>query len=152
MPSQIIILLLAMVPTVEARFALPIGLLKYDLTIFESFFFPIVGNLLAIVLMLFLLFEAIKRIKWEWFNNLINKIFKVTKKKHNKFFKTFEDISLITLIAIPLPGSGIYTGCVLCYLLGLTWKRTLVLNTVGMLISTTIALITTAGIDALFFS
>lgn len=137
-----------MVPTIEARFAIPIGILKNNLDPSLTFLFAILGTFLATLVALSFLYHILPKITWKWFTKLTNKIFEHTHKKHSKKLESFKEISIVTFVAIPFPGTGIYTGCIICYLMGVPLKRALLLNTIGMIISGAITLLGALGIIA----
>ena len=53
-------------------------------------------------------------------------------------------------IAIPLPGSGSYTGAVAAYILGIGYKKFILANLIGVIIAGTIVTLTSLGILNLF--
>ncbi len=59
-------------------------------------------------------------------------------------------IGLMLLVAVPLPGTGAWTGSMVAFLLGLNWRRALFSITVGVLVSgaiiTTLSLLGWVGV------
>jgi uncharacterized membrane protein len=137
-----------MVPTIEARFAIPYGILQNQLNPGLTFLFAILGTFLATIIVLAFLYLVVPKIKWKWLNKLMNKVFEHTRKKHSKKLESFKEATIITFVAVPFPGTGIYSGSVICYLMGVPPKKALLLNTIGMLISATITLLGAIGIIA----
>lgn len=145
MSTQLQILFYSMLPVFEARYAIPLGILKFKMSIAETVFFASMGSIIATTLVLALL-PVVEQIKFKPFKRIVEKIFAFTRKRHSKMFETIEDIGIIAFVAIPLPGTGVYTGSLICYLLGISFKRSLILNTIGMLISVLIMVAMTEGV------
>ena len=60
--------------------------------------------------------------------------------------EVFGDIALIVFVAIPLPGSGAWTGSLVAYLFGVKYKKALLLISIGVALSGIIvALLTHLG-------
>jgi uncharacterized membrane protein len=56
-------------------------------------------------------------------------------------------------IGIPLPGSGVYTGAVASFLIGLNFKKFIIADIIGVLIAgilVTIICLTGAGLSSIF--
>jgi uncharacterized membrane protein len=138
-----------MVPTIEARFAIPLGVIQYKLNPLLTFFFAIIGTTLATIFVLIFLYYIVPKIKLKKLEKIMNKIFEHTRKKHSKKLESFKETTIITFVAAPFPGTGIYTGSIICHLMGIPFKKALVLNTIGMLISATITLLSALGIVAI---
>jgi len=136
------IFFLAMIPTIEARFSIVFGISSYNIHPGIVFTLACLGTFVAILASILFLYKILPLIKWKWLQKLMDKVFSYTKRKHSKKLETFEDLSIISFIAIPFPGTGIYTGILISYLLGHSAKKTFIFSTIGMLIS---ALLTTLG-------
>jgi len=150
MLNQFYIFLLAMIPTIEARFAIVFGISHYGLNPWITFVIACLGTFIAILSSIIFLYKILPLIKWTWLQNLMNKIFSYTKRKHSKMFEAFEDISIISFIAIPFPGTGIYSGILISYLLGLSAKKAFVFSTIGMIISSLLTTLGAIGIISIF--
>lgn len=138
-----------MVPTIEARFAIPFAIIQKQLNPGLSFIIAIIGTFLATLLTLGFLYYILPKIKWLWLNNIMNKIFDHTRKKHSHKLESFKEATIITFVAIPFPGTGIYSGTIICYLMGIPIKKALILNTIGMIISAIISVTSVLGISAI---
>lgn len=135
MPNELIVFLLSMVPTFEARFTIPLGILEFQMPPATTYILAALGTTFATLLALIFLYKIVPCIKWKWLNKLLDKIFEFTKKRNLKLLNSFKDLSIITFVAIPLPGTGIYGGSIICYLMGVNAKKAFILNIIGMLIS-----------------
>lgn len=116
-----IIILAGATPLTEVKGAIPLGI-ALGYTAYESLIFSLVGNLIMIPILLFFLrpvFNILKKIKWVAI--ILERIEAKTLKKSNRYAK-FSLFGLFLLVAIPLPGTGVYTGCLAASLLDVRYK------------------------------
>lgn len=152
LPPEITTFLFAMTPVFELRGALPWGATIGGLSLVEAFFWSIAGNILIAILLVFLLpiFTKFVEKNWEWGNRILHKIFAKTRAKHSQNFARFEKIFLIVLVAIPLPGSGGWTGALVAWLFGVEKKWAIVLISAGIVIAGFLVAGITSGATTLF--
>lgn len=141
-------IILTFLPFIEARYSIPFGIVFYNLSPITAFSYGVVISLPIILFIIFFLNKIVPLIKWKWFNKIKDKIFEYTRKKHTKVFDQAATISLITFIAIPLPGTGVYSGSLLCYLIGFSAKRSFLIATTGMLIAAALMTFFGVGFEA----
>lgn len=128
------ILLMAMIPFSELRLAIPFGVM-IGLAPFKTLILACIGNFLPIIPILLLL-EPMSRLiskipkLFKYYNKFINK----TRSKGAKVEK-YGALGLLLFVAIPLPGTGIYSGTVLAFLLGIRFWYSLISLTLGMIIA-----------------
>ncbi len=128
------IYLLSLVPTFEGRYALVVGIAS-GLGVWESFTVASLGVLtLAVILPLVLpytdrlaLWLSKKRIA------LLSRVSKAylyysnrAKKKVSRYVDSYGFIGLIIFVALPLPGTGVWTGAIAAQILGM--RRNLVIT------------------------
>jgi uncharacterized membrane protein len=150
MPAALTTFLLAMLPVTELRAALPLGI-KFGLSPLEAFFWATAGNVLMAVALIFL-FEPVAVFLQQHsrvFKKIIQKVFQKTRHRHSKNFNRFGALFLVLLVAIPLPGSGGYTGALAAWLFGVSRKSTIGLVSLGLILSGLIVLGITTGAIAL---
>ena len=125
---------MAAVPLIEQKGAIPVGLYRYNMNPTAVFLVTFIGSLLPVPFVL-IFFNKI----FEWLGkskhfggvyNLIEK--KITKNKSK--FEKFEEIALITFIAIPLPTTGVWTGTAIAAFLKLDFKKSVMCAVVGSFI------------------
>ncbi|MBU3923099.1 small multi-drug export protein, partial [Patescibacteria group bacterium] len=112
MSSEIIVLLISMLPIVELRIGIPIALAVYNLPVWSAFVFSVIGNLIPVVFIMWFLGFLVKFLihKIYFLNRFFSWLFEKTRKRHSAKFDRFRDLALIVLVAIPLPGTGAWTG------------------------------------------
>ena len=108
--AELITFLMAMVPVVELRGAIPYGVLA-GLSVHTAFILAVLGNLAPIPFLVVFtrkVFEWL-RTKSVWLDDLVKKL---EAKADNKkgIVEKYEFFGLMLLVAIPLPGTGAWTG------------------------------------------
>lgn len=78
-----------------------------------------------------------------------NKLTK-TRKKASPYVQKYGFLGLLIFVAIPLPGTGVYTGSAAAWLLGLDWKRSFIAVSGGAVVASLIVLLLSLGVKAGF--
>lgn len=141
--------LISMVPVIELRGALPFGVLN-GLNIWEAYGLAVVGNLVPIpILIVFTrkVFEWL-RTKSEMLNRMVVKLENKAAEKKG-LVERFEFLGLMILVAIPLPGTGAWTGALVAAMMDMRLKRAMPAIITGVVVAGIIVSILTVGIDAM---
>ena len=132
------VILLSMVPLVEQRGAIPLGIIGYHLNTFLVFFASLLGSFLPapIVYLSFnKIFEVMKKFKQlDWFTKFVEKKVQSGSKKLEKY----KEVGLITFVGIPLPTTGLWTGTAIAAFMGLDFKKSMWCVFLGGVISAVI--------------
>jgi uncharacterized membrane protein len=148
--QEVIVFLTAAAPILEVRASVPIGILTFGLDPVKVVLLSIVGSILPIIPILWFLNFATERLrKTEIFDKFFEWLFHRTRSK-SKIIEEFELVGLTLFVAIPFPGTGVWTGCVAAYLLGLPWIPTFICATIGTTIASLILWAASAGIINFF--
>ena len=144
-------MLLSLAPVSELRGAIPYGIAA-GLEPWLVFLLAVVGNLLPVpFILLFIrkIFQWMKRYP---------RLAKIAKKFEDRAWrksgkvKRSETIGLCLFVAIPLPGTGAWTGALIAALMEMRMKRALPTILLGVLIAgTAVTLIAYFGVEALSF-
>ncbi len=148
---------ISMVPLIELRLAVPVGI-GLGLKILPTYLIAVIGNMLPVpIIYLF----AHKVLEWGKDKKYIGRFFTFCLEKGNKAGQkliskagrsTF--IALALFVAIPLPGTGAWTGTLAASLLNLGFKKSVISCMLGVLTAGIIMLIASlgvyGGISALF--
>ncbi|MCB2293406.1 small multi-drug export protein [Clostridium algoriphilum] len=128
------VLLLAAVPLFEQKVSIPLGIYEYHISPIVVFFLTFVGSLLPVPFVLICFNKIFQWLgRYKLFSGIYNLIDKKINKNKSKFEK-FEEIALITFIAIPLPTTGVWTGTAIAAFLKLDFKRSVMCAVVGSFI------------------
>ena len=142
---EVALFIISMVPLIELRGAVPLGL---ALGMSWGQVLPIcyAGNLLPIP---FLLLFAKRLLKWletlpvfskmsVWYQNkLLGKSDRITK---------YEFLGLFLFVAVPLPGTGAWSGAVLATLLDIPAKRAFIAISLGVITAGIIMALLSSGV------
>lgn len=138
----------AMAPLLELRASIPLGYLQFGLSLTETILISFAGSMFSTAIVLWLLPSLIDFAERyiPWFNRIMQRILHKTRAQHSKKIAVLGETFLIGFVAIPVPGSGAWTGILICYLFGIPYKKAIILIATGVFISAIlISLITLFG-------
>lgn len=148
--KMIMTFLVAMVPVLELRGAIPFGV-SNDLNIWVAILLSVLGNLVPvpfIILFVRKIFEWL-RTKSKWLEKMVSKLEARAEKKAEKVHR-YEFWGLVILVAIPLPGTGAWTGALVAAMMKLRMKKSFPAIAVGVVIAAVLVSIITYGVDMVF--
>ncbi len=130
------VFLLSTVPIIELRGAIPLGVI-YGLPWMRVFLLAVAGNMLPvpfIIVGLRHVLQFMKRIRF--LKPLVERIEqRLQRKAQQEKFKKFSFWALVLFVAIPLPGTGAWTGAGVAALLGMRLKQALPAIAIGVLVA-----------------
>jgi len=143
---------ISMVPILELRGAIPIGV-AHGLNIWTAIVVSILGNLVPVPFIIIFIKKifAWLRTKSQWLNNLVTRMEKRAEKKSEAVQK-YAFWGLFVLVAIPLPGTGAWTGALVAAMLEMPMKRAFPSIALGVVGAGVIVAFVTYGAGALLFS
>jgi uncharacterized membrane protein len=147
--KYILTFLMSMVPVIELRGAVPFGV-GMDLPLLPVLIVSVVGNMLPvpfIALFIRRIFGFLRRRSLR-LDALVTKIEDRARKKARKI-KKYETLGLFILVAIPLPGTGAWTGALVGALLNIRLKWLLPAVFAGVVTAGVIMSVLTYGAGAL---
>lgn len=137
MLNYLIVLALSMVPVIELRGAIPVGLYALELDIVPVVILSFVGNLIPIPFLILFGGKVLRYFaKFEKFGKPFRKILEIGEKKVAKMSNGARRAlfwGLFLFVAIPLPGTGAWTGALIAITLGLDLKKSFLPITIGVL-------------------
>lgn len=140
---------IGMVPIIELRGAIPVGVLTFKLSYLESFLCSFIGNIIPvyfIVKFIRPLFDFFGR--WKIFKVIIDWATEKAIKhiQENEKLQNAVSLGLFLFVAIPLPGTGAWVGSLIANFLNLPPKKAIPPIILGVLTAGVIVLsITTAA-------
>ena len=150
LPHELIVFIISATPVLEVRGAVPIALLYFKLPVATTLLLCILGSILPVFPILWFLNTLTERLrKIKLFDKFFEWLFHRTRSK-SKIIEEFELVGLTLFVAIPFPGTGVWTGCVAAYLLGLPWIPTFICATIGTTIASLLMWAASAGIINFF--
>lgn len=133
-PKELTVFVISVMPVLELRGGL-IAARLLEMDVLKAFFFCFVGNMLPIpFILLFIrkIFDWMR--KWKHFGKIILKLEKKAE-KHRKTIEKYGVWGLLILVAVPLPGTGAWTGALVAALMDLRMRRALPVITIGVFIA-----------------
>ena len=138
-----------MVPVVELRGAIPYGVIA-GLSVQQAFVLAVIGNLLPIPFLVVFtrkVFEWL-RTKSDRRDRLVCRL-EAKADKNKELVEKSEFFGLMLLVAIPLPGTGAWTGALVAAMLDMRLKRAMPAIILGVLVAGVIVTTLTYGAGAL---
>ncbi|GBE19985.1 putative small multi-drug export protein [archaeon BMS3Abin17] len=149
-------LILTIMPVTELRVGLPLAILyAIENNISIALIFSLV--LLLNILVIFFIFYFLDNLHHifmnsEYYRRIFEAYLKRFRKRVDKFEKKHESLgflALILFVAVPLPGTGAWTGCLVSWLLGLNRKKSILSIAIGVTIAGILILLGTLGFISL---
>lgn len=152
MPMKDILLtfLVAMVPVVELRGAIPFGVVR-GLNLWTAIIASVLGNLVPvpfIILFIRRIFAWMRAHKPK-LDGLVTRMEKKAEKNRAAVEK-YAFWGLAILVAIPLPGTGAWTGALVAAMMEMRLKRAFPAIVIGVVIAGVIVSVVTYGAQAIF--
>jgi uncharacterized membrane protein len=150
-------ILLTLAPGTELRLGLPFAILyalDNNIPIILLFFLIILINILLIFIIFFFLDNMHRTLMHlNIYRKTFNFYLERVQRKVDKLEKRYNRLgfyALMLFVAIPLPGTGAWSGCILSWLLGLERKKSLMAIIAGVMIAGALILFGSLGLLMLF--
>lgn len=129
------VFLVAMLPVVELRGAIPLAVNYYQLPWQSAFAASVLGNMAPVPFLLLLLEPVTKLLcKVAVLQRLVQWVLSRTRRQ-GELVQRYERVGLMLFVAVPLPGTGAWTAALLAYLLGLKFRQALLAIFLGVIIA-----------------
>lgn len=143
------IVVISMVPVIELRGAIPVGL-GFGLPFWPVFIAAMIGNLIPVPFLI-----LFTRRVFEWIRKKSSLLERFVSKLENKaaskeaLLKKYELLGLCILVAIPLPGTGAWTGSLVAAVFDIRLKHAFPAIALGVLIAGIIVSVVSYGVAIL---
>jgi len=134
-PDELVVFLISLMPVLECRLGMFTAIVLLQMNTFKGFIISFLGNILPIPFILLLInwiFEVFKKIPG--LKNIVFWLEERTLKKRDKIDK-YGIWGLLFFVAVPLPGTGGWTGALLASLLKLDKKKSFAIISLGVFIA-----------------
>lgn len=150
MKDILLTFLVAMVPVVELRGAIPFGVVR-GLNLWTAIIASVLGNLVPVP---FIILFIRKIFAWmrAHMPKLDGLVIRMEKKaeKNRAAVEKYAFWGLVILVAIPLPGTGAWTGALVAAMMEMRLKRAFPAIAIGVAIAGVIVSVITYGAQAIF--
>lgn len=151
LPPELTVALLAALPVTELRAALPVAIGVFKMAPWAAYFWCVLGNLLPIPL-IFWLFPPFMRFvekRVPRVHIFLEHHVRTLERRHRASYDKWGALALALFIAIPFPGTGIWTATVLAIIFSIRKEMALASLAIGAAIAGLIVLALTVGIQHL---
>lgn len=147
--QETVVLIVSALPISELRGGIPLAL-SFGFSYAKAFWLSVLGNSIIIIPTLLLLDSVSKLLmRWSIFNRFFTWLFARTR-KHSDSVEKYGAIGLAIFVAIPLPMTGAWSGCIAAYLFGIKFRYAFPSVLLGVLIAGIIVLLTCMGFIGIF--
>lgn len=144
-PTQLIPFLVSLFPVLEIRGGM-IAARALNIDFIQAFLVCYLGNMIPIpFILLFIrkIFALMRKVKF--FGKIVDKLEARADKKKDTIVK-YQEWGLLLFVAIPLPGTGGWTGALIAALMDLRMKKCLPIIAIGVFVAGLIMSLITYGI------
>lgn len=144
----ILTLLMSAVPVIELRGGIPYGIAS-GLEWWEAYPAAVIGNLLPVPFIMLgvrWVFSWLRKLS-PWFEHLISKM-EAKAAKNSEMIEKYELLGLFILVAIPLPGTGAWTGALVAAMLEMRIKHTFPVIALGVMVAGAVVTLASLGLVA----
>ena len=149
----LVVLLISMVPLIELRGAIPVAVgMDLGLPEWLVLIIAIVGNVIPVPIIYLFARKVLdwgKDRKWKPFRNFCNFCLKKGDAAGDKLLKKAKSgayFALFLFVAVPIPGTGAWTGTLAASILNLDFKKTMLAIIAGVLVAGFIMLAISLGL------
>lgn len=129
---------ITLIPALELRASIPFGIfgmqndLSWPIVVIICVITNIILGWIVFIVLgpVFTLFR-----KWPWFDKRFWPLLERTRRRIHPYVEKYGELGVAVFIGIPLPGSGVYTGALGAYLIGVSRKKFVVANVIGVFIA-----------------
>ncbi|MCK5043515.1 small multi-drug export protein [Candidatus Pacearchaeota archaeon] len=151
-------LILTIMPVTELRVGLPLAIIyamEHNIPIMLIFSLVILLNIL-IIFGIFYFLDHLHNVfmNFKFYKRIFDRHIKRFQKKVDVFERKYKSggfFALVLFVAVPLPGTGAWTGCLASWLLGLDRKKSILAIALGVFIAGILILLGTISFINLFF-
>ena len=142
-------MMISMLPVVELRGGIPFGVAALGLNAHEAMIAAIVGNLIPVPFVVMFMNKILSWMKTtKYGGRLAERIERKGESKKDKVLK-YRSLGLCIFVAVPLPGTGAWTGALVASLLGMNAKKAMPPIILGVFIASIIVVTLTYGVKVL---
>lgn len=124
-------------PVAELRLGLPLAVLVWKMHPVSAYLLAVAGNLLPVLPLLFFWKFLADRgsSRFSFFQKFSDRLYSKIKKRHTEKFRKFKGLALLVFVAIPLPGTGVWTAAVAAAVFKIPVRQAALMISLGALLA-----------------
>jgi len=135
LPPEAITVAISALPISELRGSIPVAILKLDQPVYKTLFLSYIGNMVPVIPLLVMLEPVSAKLRrFSLFKRFFDWLFERTRKRAD-IVERYEALGLIILVAIPLPATGAWTGCIAASLFKIRFRYAFTCILTGVVIA-----------------
>ena len=128
--------LLTFFPGLELRASIPYAILFLEMNWVHALLLAVLLNFVFGLVLFALLDRLVKFFtRVQYIKEIYNRIVARTQRRVQPYVEKYGTIGVGLFIAIPLPGSGVWTGALAAYLMGMRFKKFALADAIGVIIA-----------------
>ena len=145
--SGLVTFFVSMLPVVELRLGIPMGV-SMGLPVWQAAIISVIGNLIPVPFIIAFIRTIMNwmRVHSKWMARFVAWLEKKATGPKAERVRQCEFWGLVLLVAIPLPGTGAWTGALIAALLDIRMKRAVFPIVIGVIIAALIVSLATSGV------
>ncbi len=148
--KELTVLIISMIPVIELRGAIPAGM-GMGLTPIYAAVLAFIGSMIPVPFILLLITPIFNYLKTtKLFSKFVHRITAKTMKGTSNKVEKYGFWGIALFVAIPLPGTGVWTGSLGAVLLGIPFKKAFLAVLTGDFLMAIIVLLISTGMFSLF--
>ena len=152
LPPEVVVVVFAASPVLELRGSIPLAIGLYGMPPARAFALSVFGNILPVPPLLLLLGRVSNLLAYRYrvFERFFTWLFERTRHRVEDRYKKYGVVVLVLLVAIPLPGTGVWTASVAAFVFGIEHRYSFPAIVGGVLIAGVLVTAASAGFFSLF--
>ena len=140
----------SLLPIIELRGAIPLGA-HFGLPFWQTYLISVIGNILPVpFILLFIkgILTWMSKCRVKAFNKVAGWLFRKAEKNRGKVEK-YASLGLVLFVAIPLPGTGAWTGSLVAAIMDMKFWRAFLSALIGVLVAGVVMTLISYGVAAI---
>jgi len=136
MNEVLLLILITLLPFLELRASIPYGIFATSIHWMPVFLICVITNIVLGPILYIILDKLLHLvINIRAIGKIYNHFHEKTQNKIHKYIEKWGWLGIGLFIGVPLPGSGVYSGALAAYILGMSHKRFFIAAIIGVLIA-----------------
>ena len=143
--KELTVLIIAALPVIELRGAIPVGI-SLGLSPLHATLISFIGSMIPVPFILFTIRPVFKYLRTtRLFKGLVDRLTERSTRRNDEKIRKYGVLGLILIVAIPLPGTGVWSGSLAAALMNLRFKLAFPAIMLGNIIAAILVMILSQG-------